>query len=210
MKTCNMFIICAFAIAFLVIPVSAAEYTANGGPIGQIGTVTADQASAAAGVAPAAGYSNYFYFFNHGTAASTEDQSTNAYIQDVSSYGWGHATLLANAPSATLNATARVDLPVTSVASYTSVHPKIRYATIQSWSQFGTEGISRIEVYNGHTAVTTIPVDWHITGWADYTVDLGAYYDMVRGMNMRCTVYNSDTISPMYNTIGGFGAKSEW
>jgi hypothetical protein len=213
MKTCNMLIIGVLVIAFLVIPVSAVEYMANGGPVEQIGTGTVAPASAE-GVVPAGTYSNYFYFFNHGTAANTQTNNGKGYnypsIASVTDLPWGHGTNLTPAPSQAVCATAWVNLPVTQVASYTGIHPKVRYATIRMFDYAGTAGIKEVDVYNGENEIGAYPVSWHNVGWSDYTLDLGSYYDMVRGMNLLCIEYNVDTATYNWVVIGGYGAKAEW
>lgn len=183
MKKSNLLIICVLVIALLAMPVSA--------------------------------YTHYFYLFNHGTMARTEggegEGPINPDISSVHNYGWGHRTVL-NAGSLATPTGAWVDLPVTGVASYDGTHPLVRYAHIQMRSETSNGGIARIDVYNGHTKVKQLDVDWYSSPsdtWEEFTVDLGNYYDFQRGMNMDVWIKNvwDET---RYNEIGGYGAKAEW
>jgi hypothetical protein len=104
-----------------------------------------------------------------------------------------------------------VDLPITQVASYSGVHPKVRYATIQMRNQeAGSAEVYWIDIYNGATYLEELGPTWSSTTWVDETVDLGSYYDMVRGMNMDVNIYNWDTAGSRWWEVGGYGAKAEW
>jgi hypothetical protein len=208
LKIENALIIGVLVIALLAVPVIAAatEATEVTDHEGRWGTPAVETAQ---GYTPQTPYTSYFYFFNHGVMATTE--TPNPYVTHQENDGQGHWTYLTVAPSPTLNATAWVDLPVTGVASVSGTHPKVRYAYIQMGSYFHRGAIDRIEIYNGWTTVKTQVVDFTgDAGFAEYTLDLGAYYDMVRGMNMRCRIYNKDTTQTGLNSIDGYGAKAEW
>jgi len=207
MKVLYVLIIGLLVIALLIIPVGAAGEP-DSGAAERIGSGTPSGAIVMAPI-PIVPYKNYFYFFNHGTMAKTEFWN-NPNIDSVYDFGWGHRTVLKAAPVGG-NSTAWIDLPITGVASYTGRHPMVRYATIQMYSETMNGGIIWVHVYNGHTIVKEIPVNWHTDGtWQDFTVDLDGYYDMQRGMNMDVLINNDWDGATRINEIGGYGAKAEW
>jgi hypothetical protein len=204
MKGLNVKLISILVIALLAVPAYAnAIPESYPGGAGSTGAAGLQPAAGVEGFAPQA-YSNYFYFFNHGDSATAENWRDGFNAQ----YDWsdGHQTYV-NKSSLVF-----VNLPVTQVASYTGTHPKVRYATVQMLNDTAGGNVDAVEVYNGATFIKTVPVNWYTTGsvFSDFTLDMGSYYDMVRGMNMCLHVRNTDPNNIHWNIVGGYGAKAEW
>jgi hypothetical protein len=199
MKVVNVLIISVLVIAFLAVPVLAqtSEVNSNGVP--------AQLAATVEGSAPQA-YSNYFYFFTPGTAGNSECFYTSScsYERHYS----GHMEI-----GIKTGQSVYVNLPITQVASYSGIHPKVRYATVQMYNSGGSTGgyVTGVDVWNGGTFVKDVSTNWYTTTSTptDFTLDLGGYYDMVRGMNMCLSVANTQ-ITDQTISINGYGAKAEW
>jgi hypothetical protein len=197
MKRVNVLIISVIVIALLAVPVCAQTfYDGSGSNTQPAATVT--------GFTPQTSYSNYFYFFNHGSSARSECSVGSCTETPYADGLW------VSFPHSSSNF---INLPITQVASYSGTHPKVRYATVQMRVNGGTKlYVDYLPIWNGGTFQEFVYVTWYTPSdtFQDFTLDLGSYYDMVRGMNMCLHVVNTDTTNPYRIVIGGYGAKAEW
>jgi hypothetical protein len=203
MKRIDVLMISMLVIALLAVPVFAQT---SDGPSSRI---QEQPAATVEGSAPQA-YSNYFYFFTPGTAGNSQ-----CWRKDLQC-GWEHHYadgMFINITKGS-NSLVFIDLPITQVASYSGTHPKVRYATVQMYNTGGSTGgyVSSVQALNGGTYLTTVSTNWYTSSQTptDFTLDLGGYYDMVRGMNMCLAAQNTQTTSDQYIAINGYGAKAEW
>jgi hypothetical protein len=202
MKRVNVLMISVLVIALLAVPVFAQT---SDGPSSR---GQEQPAATVEGSAPQV-YSNYFYFFTPGTAGNSECWRTDNNCGFEHHYSDGMEINITKG----VGNYVYVNLPITQVASYSGIHPKVRYATIQMYNNtVGSVKISTLYVYNGGTHVTDVTPNWNVAYYppTDYTLDLGSYYDMVRGMDMTLKAVNQDAASDDYIVINGYGAKAEW
>jgi hypothetical protein len=99
--------------------------------------------------------------------------------------------------------------PFVNSISKTGIHPKVRYLYFELNMPTGVS-VSQVSVWSGTTQVYFSPVTWAGTGAVkDYTLDMGSYHDMVRGISTAMIITNSQTSNQGVFSYGA-GAKQEW
>jgi hypothetical protein len=99
--------------------------------------------------------------------------------------------------------------PFTYSIKKNGVTPKVRYLYFQMFMPEGVN-VTGYTVYSGQNGIQTKSLTWEGTGAIKtYTLDLGGYYIMNKGINAGVAVKNTKlTAQPVY--MYGAGAKQEW
>jgi hypothetical protein len=107
------------------------------------------------------------------------------------------------------SSTTVMNTPFVNTISKTGVHPHVRYLYFELKMPTGVN-VTWVTVYDGATSVYSKGVTWAGTGAVkDYTLDMGSYHDMVRGIQISIIMDNSLVSKQDVNSYGA-GAKQEW
>jgi hypothetical protein len=99
--------------------------------------------------------------------------------------------------------------PFTSTINVNGTEPVVRSLFFELKMPAGVS-VSQIWVYNGPNLVSLNNVNWAGTGSAKvYTLDMGSYKNMNRGINTALIFYNSQTSNQEVSAYGA-GAKVQW
>lgn len=102
-----------------------------------------------------------------------------------------------------------MNTPFVNTISKNGIHPRVRFLYFELKMPVGVS-VTNIGVASGANMVYAGPVSWAGTGTVkDYTLDMGSYKDMVRGINTGIRITNS-LDSNAYVESYGAGAKQEW
>jgi hypothetical protein len=99
--------------------------------------------------------------------------------------------------------------PFVNSISKTGTHPMVRYLYYELQMPVGVS-VTTVTVDTGTTDVYAGSPGWAGTGAVkDYTLDMGSYHDMVRGITTAMIITNPQASSKTVYTQG-VGAKQEW